>query len=130
MHAIKCPRFEGVPTFFRALCYEATRGKTYGYMIVGYEFARHTPSLVACGYANREEFVAQLGLLKAALDAGDVDAIWEWYWDEYPWCMSLVPARRKNTFVKGVQGAYEGENLDLSEVEECVSAGTPDSTIN
>lgn len=50
---------------------------------------------------------AQVEILRELCDIEDVDNIWSWFHEHYPWLMKLVPSRRKTTFVSGV--------LDVSE---------------
>lgn len=112
--------FEGVPTFFRACCSEATLGKVwssqgwtrYGYKDVGYHLARSTGGLIPYS-ADLDEWGEQVEGLFDALSVNDREAVWRWYARTYPKCMALVPTKRRRAFVDGVFEASEKGEIAL-----------------
>lgn len=102
----------GVPGFFRACCWEATRGGCSGYQNAAYQLARHlyhqSPHDI-----EEDEWAAEVEKLFPLLDREDVDAVWGWFHLHYPKCMKLVPARRKEQFVAGVLNAYRDEEIQF-----------------
>jgi len=96
------------PTFFRALCMEATQGGSHSYGTAGYELARHTAALLL----QDEEEAPQLADLHQALDDADESAIIDWYKRELPRCMALIPPRRRSVFAAGVQACWEDGKMN------------------
>jgi hypothetical protein len=122
---------KGVPTFFRASCWEASRGGEWGYRGPGYTLARHLAAQ-APSAMNEDEWARELEALGAILDgffpAGfdtidDPDELAEdeevsapilrWFDQHYPKCMKLVPRRRRRQFVAGVLAAARDGKLSL-----------------
>ena len=98
------------PTFFRALCWEASQGGSSTYFRVGHELARHYSELrpyTSDDYADADtlgELLEQRSDVEAVRvgDFGDEDrAILDWLIQTVPRCMALVPARRYPTFLAG-----------------------------
>jgi hypothetical protein len=110
--------FTGIPSFFRACCWQASEGRVpsitgwirYGYRDAGYQLARHTVELEPYS-AETEEWEAQIEELFDAVEAGDREGIWRWYVATYPLCMALVPRKRKQAFIDGVLLAEEEGDL-------------------
>ena len=98
------------PTFFRALCWEATQGGTHSYATAGYHLAGHTSGLLEL---SDEEPETKLADLRQALTDSDESAIITWYKRELPRCMALVPARRRAGFAAGVQACWEDDKMDI-----------------
>jgi hypothetical protein len=106
--------FVGVPSFFLALCQEASRGGSHSYQWAGYELARHTAELLE-GEDNAT-YARKLAELMAAL-AGpaedstvqpmDEAAVLAWYAREFPRCLSLVPRQRRSAFAEGIRECWE-----------------------
>jgi hypothetical protein len=97
------------PTYFRACCSEAARGRTkegavLGYDHPGYHLTIHLES--ECPY-EVDEFDWQNAiseLVDLIYDGADVKIV-EWYMHWLPSCMALVPRRRRRKFVEGVYRA-------------------------
>ena len=96
----------GVPKHFALHCVEARRGGANGYATAAYHLAMHVYTEhrwdVAWG-AWKQECARLNGLCRDQDDQGT----WEWFRDHYPQCMTLVPERRKQQFLKGVYQAHE-----------------------
>lgn len=106
-------KFGGVPSFFRALCSEASRGGSMGYARAGYELARHADNL-APDVSEMSEWLPEVEKLNSLCESDDRAGIYAWFVQHYPRCMELVPSRRREQFVDGVLSAAEdgriGEN--------------------
>jgi len=113
--------FQGVPTFFRACCAEAAQGGTGGYASAGF----HLASGVASLHDDPDEVMDELRDLVAAArraDALDIRAnrplnyadraVLAWFDREFPRCMALVPARRRQQFLRGIMSADDEGGLD------------------
>jgi hypothetical protein len=66
-------------------------------------------SLVPNDIDSDEEWSEQVDQMVAFAADGDADAVWGWFADHYPRCMALVPARRRDQFVKGVIDGLEDD---------------------
>ena len=95
------PHFSGVPSFFRGCCEDAKCGGNLGYDHAGRELSRNLDSLEPedLEQANWEEEIERL---RPLVEASDDQAILEWFIARYPKCMSLVPKRRRDSFIRGV----------------------------
>ena len=93
-----------------------------------YELTRHIGSWQMPRDVNDDEWQVELerltdlvcpptegpkGSLIVILDEPDVNGVWQWFWNHYPKCMKLVPARRKNVFVEGVRAVFDDENVEF-----------------
>jgi hypothetical protein len=97
----------GCPTFFVALCGEARRGGESSYYGAGHELMRHVAALRA-RHLNEEEWGRRLDRLAELLQGGqDEEGVWQWFQEELPRCMVLVPTRRRDQFLKGVYAMWE-----------------------
>jgi hypothetical protein len=94
------------PSFFRALIFEAQRGGSRGYEDAGYHLAMHAHEFLSYEYDSDEE-IAAMDRLESRLSKGDDDGILRWFEEELPKVMKLVPARRRDQFLKGVWAAWE-----------------------
>ena len=102
----------GVPSFFRALCFEASRGGTNGYSNPGWHLASALGS--QSPYDLEEyEWADEVEKIKALLDEDDDKLVIAWFMDHYPRCMALVPSRRCEQFVAGVRRAFEEGRIEL-----------------
>jgi hypothetical protein len=118
----------GVPGFFCACCWEASRGGEWGYRGPGYTLSHHLGRL--CPYTlDEDEWAAELDALWQILedvaphgfDSADELAedeevaarILGWFDEHYPKCMKLVPRRRRRQFVAGVLEAVKDETIGL-----------------
>lgn len=96
------------PTFFRALCFEASQGGASNYHRAGYELARHYDRLADDEDESNSETLGELLEQRSeceAVRAGGLDdadrAILDWLIQTLPRCMALVPARRYPMFLAG-----------------------------
>ncbi|MBI1743883.1 DUF1778 domain-containing protein [Candidatus Acetothermia bacterium] len=92
--------FRGVPRFFQALCEEAKRGGTSGYKDAGWHLGLHVSGLVEA--EDDDEREKKLTQLRDLLDDEDWDGLEAWFVREFPKCMALVPKRRRQQFLQGV----------------------------
>ncbi len=100
------------PTFFRALCQTARRGGKRGYFLAAHELMRSVPELCPDGMGV-EDWNHQLASLDKLLDSTDTDEeIWAWFKTNLPRCTSLVPVRRRSSFVSGVRVLVETQGFD------------------
>lgn len=90
------------PSFFRALCQTATAGGTGGYAAAGYELARHLGEQ-APDEIEHEEWGRRLHALNKLIREADDDPLIEWFEENVPRCLSLVPPRRHRNFLDGVR---------------------------
>lgn len=60
-----------------------------------------------------DEWQEEVEKLKALLAEEDGEAVWAWFKRHYPKTMKLVPARRRDQFVAGVQQAYEDGRVEV-----------------
>jgi len=100
----------GVPTFFRALCYDtANGGGENGYGAVGWFLAAALGSEIPDDIDGLADWQPEVDKLEHLVRANDEVGVWTWFKMHYPKCMALVPTRRRSQFVAGVQGAwYDG----------------------
>lgn len=103
--------FRGVPTFFKALCFEASQGGHSTYADAGYGFAGAIPGQIE--YDSDAELVSKWNALDRLMCAKDNMGILEWLEQEFPRCIALVPARRRLTFLQGMYQAHEEGRMDL-----------------
>jgi len=101
--------FGGVPTYFRASCYEARAGGSAGYDVPGLHLSRHVTHQVPDDVGSEDEWESMVDELRFAAASGDDDAVWSWFLIHYPRCMELVPPRRRASFLQGVYRAHERE---------------------
>jgi uncharacterized protein (DUF1778 family) len=101
----------GVPTFFRACCFEAAQGGANGYKIAAWHLSNSLGSQQPYDLDD-EEWERVLEALKQAITDDDDVAIWNWFKRHYPRCMALVPARRREQFVAGVRRAEEDGRIE------------------
>ncbi|MCK6478843.1 MAG: hypothetical protein L6R43_01470 [Planctomycetes bacterium] len=97
--------FEGVPTFFRACCYEARGGGRESYKWAGWHLANSLSQGVPYDI-SWDEWPSILEDLTQALERDDFDAAWKWFEDHMPKCAVLVPRKRRRKFIEGVQKAH------------------------
>ena len=101
----------GVPSFFRACCYEAANGGG-GYSGPGWHLANAIGSQSPYDL-EEDEWQQEVEKLRALLADDESEGVWDWFKQHYPKCMQLVPARRREQFVDGVRQAYEEGRLEL-----------------
>ena len=97
------------PTYFRACCNEAFRGRapdgtTLGYDHPAYHLTIHLEH--ECPHDLDEiEWEDAIVVLISLVDRGADREICEWYVYWLPRCMALVPRRRRKKFLQGVYRA-------------------------
>jgi hypothetical protein len=89
------------PTFFRACCATAKSGGDSGYKWAAYELTRALDGLCP-DELDAPEWTDHLEVLSDLLEEADEEAILEWFDDNLPRCMKLVPRRRRGSFLEGV----------------------------
>ena len=117
--------FGGVPSFFAACCWDASRcgpqSLGVGYSHPAYELTRGLRRQVPydCDYDEWPCIVD--GLAETYMEScvehpgydADADArILDWYCQHFPKCMEMVPRRRRYTFLAGVYAAIRDGHLD------------------
>jgi len=131
MPATKPRQFGGVPTYFRACCWEASQGGATGYKRPAYELARHLAHEQPYEMGD-DEWSAELqeladllmpeapdrpttpgGLSMIAYELRDDEAVWAWFEEHYPRCMKLIPRRRRKQFVEGVYECADNDDIGL-----------------
>ena len=107
-HTKRTPRgvFKGVPTFFRASCWEASRGGSIGYDLPGWNLAGAIHMEVPYDL-EVDDWESEVSGLVKLIKADDRGGIARWFEDHFPNCIKLVPTRRRGQFVDGVVEAYE-----------------------
>jgi hypothetical protein len=100
---------KGVPVFFRTLCETAKEGGGTGYELSGRFLADIAEYLVPVGMSRAawREHVKELTRISGLrLD----EKVGAWFDLHLPECMALIPARRRQSFVKGAMSAvYRSE---------------------
>jgi hypothetical protein len=94
-----------LPTFFRATCFEASRGGDRGYGWAGRTLLGAAADLIE--WQTSAELQDKFQGLKVAIDRGDDAGILGWFDRELPRCMALIPKRRRRMFLDGVYKAVE-----------------------
>jgi len=97
-----------LPNYFLACCGEARVGSTNGYFGPGYHLSIHLPSLLN----GDDHDDAQIDQLTGFLQTEDLKKIYAWFKTYLPRCMKCIPARRKNTFLRGVLSAWENDKMN------------------
>jgi hypothetical protein len=100
----------GLPSYFRASCYTASRGGCGGYFSVGRTLAGSLANEIPYDL-EEDEWVTEVQSLEELMGAGDDEAAWLWFKTHYPRCMAIVPTRRKDRFLAGVRSAYEDKGF-------------------
>lgn len=98
--------FDGVPTFFRALCHTAAQGGTDSYESVGWNLASSAGGL-APHDLDLDEWAEEIANLQKLAAQEDRRGIWDWFASHYPRAMAMIPARRRDRFTEGVLRAWE-----------------------
>lgn len=89
----------GVPSFFRALCDTAAAGGGHNYESVGFRFAGEIDNMSP---DDEDEWRVQTGALRRLCKREDVEGIVQWFVETFPAALRLVPARRRESFARGV----------------------------
>jgi hypothetical protein len=104
-------RHGGVPSFFRAGCWEASRGGTNTYADAAWHLASAVSNEIPYDIEN-DDWSTEVDKLLEACAQESEDDIWGWFSLHYPKCMKLIPVRRRDQFVKGVLKAYEDGRIE------------------
>lgn len=102
----------GVPSFFRACCFEAAQGGESGYFGAGWHLANSLGSQIPDDL-EIEEWQDEIDALQELLADDDGQGVWAWFRYHYPKCMALVPTRRREQFVAGVRQADEDDRITV-----------------
>lgn len=102
----------GVPSFFKASCFEASQGGTGGYASPGWHLAAGLGSQQPDDL-EFDEWADEIEALEKLLADEDDDGVLAWFDRHYPKCMALVPPRRRNQFLAGVRKAYDEDRVSL-----------------
>jgi hypothetical protein len=98
------------PSFFRARIAEARQGGTGGYEEAGFQLAIHVHQYLSDEHDD-DQREAALERLDAGLSDDDDEAVLEWFQEELPKLVKLVPTRRRAQFLKGVRRAWEDDRI-------------------
>ena len=101
---------DGIPTFFRAACLTASHGGPHGYASAGWHLANSLGTQMPYDL-NEDEWAEEISILQTFAAEDERTAIWNWFVAHFPKAMNLVPARRRDRFVKGVRRAWEEERI-------------------
>jgi hypothetical protein len=99
-------QYRGAPAFFLACCHEAKHGGKNGYANAGWHLANSIGTAVPDDL-DLDDWSTEVDNLHELFKAGDDEGIWAWWARHYPDAMKLIPARRREQFIKGVHRAYE-----------------------
>jgi hypothetical protein len=91
---------QACPTYFRATCFEASRGGAAGYRWAGRKLMGTVDYVLA--WDTDQERAAKLEELADLAGASDDDGVLGWFDRELPRCMALIPRRRRRLFLAGV----------------------------
>jgi hypothetical protein len=102
------------PTFFQALCLTAIQGGTSSYEWAGYGLVRALGGICP-DEMDFEEWEVQLIELNTLTTEGSDEEVLAWFDRWLPRCMSLVPRRRRGSFLNGVDRYVikEGESIRI-----------------
>lgn len=99
----------GVPSFFRALCDTAAAGGGHNYESVGYRFAGAIDQL---GQGDEGDWHSHTRTLGPLCSHEDVEGIVDWLVETFPDAIRLVPARRRESFARGVIRRWRDYDTD------------------
>jgi len=98
------------PTFFKALCYEASQGGDRSYYSAGYELARHLSENID----DNTQLQKLVRMLETKNESKMRDNIRSWLKRYLPRCMKGVPSRRqRGSFMDGFVHCIDDDNADL-----------------
>lgn len=108
---------ERVPAYFKACCEMARAGGTNGYKFAGFHLASELDRIKSPG-VSEEEWIARLVKLQRLiwppdlrnLEKPDRERIADWFSEQFPECMKLIPKRRGARFGEGVVELAEERN--------------------
>lgn len=102
--------YGGLPTWFRAACFE-TRSGERTYRDVGRHLAGHLPGMLEEDSSDEGDIDRRLEELREALRGGDADAAAAWLRREVPRLVRLVPARKMHRLAAGLADEYWDRGL-------------------
>ncbi len=107
----KAPVMGACPTFFRALCHQASDGEgSYS------EAARQllaSLSTLAPDHISVKAWGRRLANLSALVHSRNNDGVLAWFDSQLPRCMALVSASGRQAFLRGVYRVALDEGLDV-----------------
>jgi hypothetical protein len=98
--------FNGIPSFFRYCCQEASAGGARGYKQAGWALAQNLYRLIP-DELDRADWLEQLDDLETLLKDERHAEVETWLAERFPRCLALVPKRRRTGFFKGFREALE-----------------------
>ena len=96
--------FNGVPSFFRCSCQEASAGGAHSYKWAGRALAQNLCRLIPDDM-NGDQWREQLDELESLLKDERHEDIVAWLAERFPRCLALVPNRRRTAFFEGFRQA-------------------------
>ena len=96
--------FNGIPSFFRCSCQEASAGGTHSYKWAGRALAQNLHRLIPDD-VDRAQWHKQLDDLETLLRDERYDDVAAWLAERFPRCLALVPSRRRAAFFEGFRQA-------------------------
>lgn len=96
--------FNGIPSFFRYSCQEASAGGARGYGQAGWALAQNLCRLIPDDL-DRAQWMEELDELETLLKDERHDDAAVWLAERFPRCLALVPKRRRSTFFEGFRAA-------------------------
>lgn len=101
----------GIPTFFRACCWEVSGRHPFTYAHPGFHLANairnQQPNDI-----DVDSWDGEIKNLFRLLDREDTAGAWNWFCEHFPKCMELVPKRSADQFISGVTQAYREGRMD------------------
>jgi len=102
----------GVPSYFRARCFEASKRLNGDYSTVGYHWAVHLES--ECPYDSEDgDWEHKVTKLLHFLETEQDENVWVWFREHFPKHAQHVRTRHKSQFLLGVKRAFEDERMDF-----------------
>ncbi|MGE0229556.1 MAG: hypothetical protein AB7U23_13720 [Dehalococcoidia bacterium] len=102
--------YGGLPTWFKAACFEVRSGERT-YRDVGRHLAGHLPGMLEEDVSDDGNIDRRLDELREALRVGAADAAAAWLRREVPRLVRLVPARKMHRLIEGLTDEYEANGL-------------------
>lgn len=99
------------PTWFRASCWTASQGGSMSYRWVGKQMAGSLGAEEP--YELEEVWEERVEELRELLRSDDDERVIEWFHENLPAFISLVPSRRHAIFISGLREFEEEEGIGL-----------------
>ncbi len=100
----------GVPTYFRAQCFEASQGGNHTYEHAGFCLACSLDAEVPFD-VDDATWSQHLEGLRESIHAGTKRSVVTWFQQHLPRFISLVPSARRSQFVAGVRRAFDAGEI-------------------